>query len=151
LEHSLDGYEFEFLGEMDGKGNSTITNDYRFVHLDPTVGTNYYRLSQTDFDGTSKVADVIAIDYKSDEIVATVIPNPIRQNEINLNYISPQNSEVDIEVIDMTGKVLIQTTVSVLEGENNIQLPAQNWSSGIYYLRTIQNQTIKSIKFVKTN
>ncbi|MFT6320397.1 MAG: hypothetical protein ACJAT4_001322 [Granulosicoccus sp.] len=151
LEHSLDGYEFEFLGEMDGKGNSTITNDYRYIHRNPTVGTNYYRLAQTDFDGTSKVADVIAIDYKSDEIVATVIPNPIRQNEINLNYISPQNSEVDIEVIDMTGKVLIQTTVSVLEGENNIQLPAQNWSSGIYYLRTIQNQTIKSIKFVKTN
>jgi len=151
LEHSLDGYEFEFLGEMDGKGNSTITNDYRFVHLDPTVGTNYYRLSQTDFDGTSKVADVIAVDFKSDKVVAIVVPNPIRQNEVNLQYISPQNSEVEIEVIDMTGKVLIQTTVSVLEGENNIQLPAQNWSSGIYYLRTIQNQTIESIKFVKTN
>jgi hypothetical protein len=151
LEHSLDGYEFEFLTEVDGKGNSTITNDYRFVHLDPTVGTNYYRLSQTDFDGTSKIEDIIAVDYKSDKVVATVVPNPIRQNEINLNYISLQNSDLEVEVIDLTGKMLIQTTVSVSEGENNIQLPAQNWASGVYYLRTIQNQTIKSIKFVKTN
>ncbi len=151
LEHSLDGYEFEFLTEVDGKGNSTITNDYRFNHKDPTVGTNYYRLSQTDFDGTTKDAGVIAVDYKSDKIVATVMPNPIRQNEINLNYISPQDAEIEIEVIDMTGKVLIQTTVSVSEGENNIQLPIQNWASGVYYLRTIQNQTSKSIKFVKTN
>jgi len=151
LEHSTDGLNFEYLGEIDGKGNSNITNDYRFVHPDPTVGVNYYRLSQTDFDGTNKEADVIAVDYKSDKIIATILPNPIRQHEINLNYISPQNSEVEIEVIDMTGKVLIQTTISVSEGENNIQLPAQNWASGVYYLRTIQNQTIKSIKFVKTN
>ena len=151
LEHSIDGYEFEFLTEVDGKGNSTITTDYRFIHENPTIGTNYYRLSQTDFDGTHKVADVIAVDYKSDKVVATVVPNPIRQNEINLQYTSPQATEVEIEVIDMTGKVLIQTTVSVSEGENNIQLPAQSWASGVYYLRTIQNQTIKSIKFVKTN
>lgn len=151
LEHSIDGYDFEFLTEIDGKGNSTITNDYRFAHLDPTVGTNYYRLSQTDFDGTTKVEDVIAVDFKTGQVVATVTPNPIRQNEINLNYISPQSSAIDIEVIDMTGKVLIQTTVSVVEGGNNIQLPAENWSAGVYYLRTIQNQTIKTIKFVKTN
>ncbi|MFK7771309.1 MAG: M12 family metallo-peptidase [Saprospiraceae bacterium] len=151
LEHSIDGYNFKFLTEVDGKGNSTITNDYRYIHENPTVGTNYYRLSQTDFDGTIKVEDVIAVDYKSDVVVATVIPNPIRQNEINLQYISPQATEVDIEVIDMTGKVLIQTTVSVSTGENNIQLPVQNWSGGVYYLRTIQNQTIKSIKFVKMN
>ncbi len=151
LEHSTDGYDFEFLAEVDGKGNSTITNDYRFVHLDPTVGTNYYRLSQTDFDGTTKVEDVIAVDFKTGQVTAAVIPNPIRQNEINLQYTSPENSDVEVEVIDMTGKVLIQTTVSVSEGENNIQLPAQNWSAGVYYLRTIQNQTIKSIKFVKTN
>lgn len=151
LEHSLDGYDFKFLAEMDGKGNSTVVNEYRFIHQNPVVGTNYYRLSQTDFDGTTKVEGVIAVDFKSDKVIATVVPNPIRQNEINLNYISPQNSEVEIEVVDMTGKVLIQTTVSVTEGENNIQLPAQNWSNGVYYLRTIQNQTIKSIKFVKTN
>lgn len=151
LEHSTDGYDFKFLTEVDGKGNSTVVNTYRHIHDNPTIGTNYYRLSQTDFDGTTKVADVIAIDYKSDKVIATVVPNPIRQNEINLNYISPQNAEVEIEVIDMTGKVLIQTTVTVSEGENNIQLPIQNWSSGVYYLRTIQNQTIKSMKFVKTN
>jgi len=151
LEHSVDGYNFEYLAKVDGKGNSTVINDYRFVHLDPTVGTNYYRLSQTDFDGTEKVADVIAVDFKSGQIVATVIPNPIRQNEINLQYTSPQNANVEVEVIDMTGKVLIQKIISVVEGENNIMLPAQNWSSGVYYLRTIQSQTIKSIKFVKTN
>lgn len=151
LEHSTDGYDFEYLVELDGKGNSTIINEYRFIHLDPTIGTNYYRLSQADFDGTYKIVDVIAVEYKSDRVTASVIPNPIRQNEINLQYTSPENSDVEVEVIDMTGKVLIQTSVSVSEGENNIQLPAQNWSGGVYYLRTIQNQTIKTIKFVKTN
>jgi hypothetical protein len=151
LEHSTDGYDFKFLTAVDGKGNSSITNDYRYIHKDPMAGINYYRLSQTDFDGTFKVENIIAVDFKSDQVVATVIPNPIRQNEINLNYISPQNSDLEVEVIEMTGKVLIQITISVSEGENNIQLPAQNWASGVYYLRTIQNQTIKSIKLVKTN
>ncbi len=150
LEHSSDGVNFEYLGEIDGKGNSNNINDYRFVHPDPTVGTNYYRLSQTDYDGTSKIADVIAVDFKSDKVVAAVVPNPVREYEINLQYISPQNANVEIEVVDMTGKVLIQSTVLVSEGENNIQLPIGNWSAGVYYLRTIQNQTIKSIKFVKT-
>ncbi|MFK7771310.1 MAG: hypothetical protein AB8F94_04190 [Saprospiraceae bacterium] len=46
-------------------------------------------------------------------------------------------------------EINIQTTVSVFTGENNIQLPVQNWPSGVYYLQNIQNQTIKNIKFVK--
>lgn len=151
LKHSIDGYDFELLTNVDGKGNSIFINDYRFIHRNPTVGINYYQLSQTDFDGTTKVADIISVDFKSDKIIATVIPNPIRHHEINLNYISPQNSEIEIEVVNMTGKILIQTTVLVSEGENNIQLPTQDWSSGVYYLRTIQNHTIKSMKFVKTS
>ena len=43
------------MTKVDGNGNSTFVNDYRYIHLDPTVGTNYYRLSQTDFDVTTQV------------------------------------------------------------------------------------------------
>ena len=151
LEHSLSGYNFKELAKIDGDGNAITSNDYRFVHLDPTVGTNYYRLSQTDFDGTTTIEDVIAINFNSDEIMAAVVPNPVRQNQINLQYISPIEAEVIVQIIDMTGEVLIQTTVSVSRGENNIQLPPEDWNAGVYYLRTFQEETIKSVRFVKVN
>lgn len=151
IEHSTDGVNFEFLTKVDGSGNTTETINYRTVHKTPSIGTNYYRLSQTDYDGTHKIEGIRAVDFKSDEIVANIQPNPVSKDFVKLNYTSPVEAEVNIEVIDITGRLLIQKNIEVQAGNNLIELPAQDLANGVYFLRTRQAQTIKSIKFVKAD
>lgn len=65
LNHSTDGYNFTELAQLDGAGNSDQTLSYSFDHIRPAAGINYYRLSSTDFDGTTYQKGIIAVNTKS--------------------------------------------------------------------------------------
>ncbi|HEB62678.1 MAG TPA: T9SS type A sorting domain-containing protein [Bacteroidetes bacterium] len=149
LEHSTDGINFDFLTKVATKGNGTTEHNYRYTHQKPVVGANYYRLSQTDLDGTHKVVGVKVVTFKSDEVVVAIEPNPVRNNILNLKYTAPFKADVEIEVVDMTGRILLQDKMIANEGLNHFELPMNNLSNGVYFLRTKQAQNIQTIRFVK--
>ena len=51
---SVDRYEWTEVGIISGEGNTSTQMTYRWIDDSPMNGVNYYRLSQTDFDGTSE-------------------------------------------------------------------------------------------------
>ncbi len=65
LSHSTDGYNFTQLAQLDGAGNSDQTLSYSFDHTRPAAGINYYKLSSTDFDGSTYLKGIIAVNTKS--------------------------------------------------------------------------------------
>ena len=65
LSHSTDGYNFTQLAQLDGAGNSDQTLSYSFDHIRPAAGINYYKLSSTDFDGSTYLKGIIAVNTKS--------------------------------------------------------------------------------------
>lgn len=52
IEHSRDGLRFLPLAVVPGAGNTTMPQRYDWLHQGPAGGEHYYRLRQTDFDGT---------------------------------------------------------------------------------------------------
>lgn len=63
LERSIDGSSWTMINKQEGAENSTSPIDYKHDDLDYLPGQiNYYRLSQTDFDGETTVYDYIAVD-----------------------------------------------------------------------------------------
>jgi hypothetical protein len=67
LERSSDGINWEKIVEIDGSGNSTDYLNYFFDHFSfQKNNVNYYRLSQTDFDGTERESGIIvSLDNRS--------------------------------------------------------------------------------------
>jgi hypothetical protein len=61
VERSADGYNFENIGTVQGAGNSTATNYYTYTDVHPYISTTYYRLKQSDFDGSYQYSSVINI------------------------------------------------------------------------------------------
>lgn len=63
------------IGRVTGAGSSQSRIDYELVDAFPLVGTNYYKLRQTDFDGAFADSYVIAVDF---DVGNTFIafPNP---------------------------------------------------------------------------
>ena len=77
IERSLDGIEFQDIGRVYGAGNSMEAIDYSFVDQQPSGNLSYYRLKQTDVDGTFDYSPVVAIHCQvggSNELL--VWPNP---------------------------------------------------------------------------
>jgi hypothetical protein len=73
VQHSTDGVEFTSLGNVAGQGTKQSATTYNFVDASPMAGINYYRLKQTDFDGTSSYSNIIAINL---DLEWLLYPNP---------------------------------------------------------------------------
>jgi len=64
IQHSKDGKTFEDIGIIDGAGNSNKNISYSWTDEYNIEGVNYYRLSQTDFDGTIVYFKIIYVNLK---------------------------------------------------------------------------------------
>ncbi|MFN7656435.1 MAG: hypothetical protein ACK5OW_01465 [bacterium] len=72
LERSLDGIRFQEIQQIDGMGNSNVIQEYSTRDFELNTGLIYYRLIQTDYDGTRTYSDIIVINrdpYKSLKVV----------------------------------------------------------------------------------
>ena len=114
LSHSTDGYNFSELAQLDGAGNSDQTLSYSFDHTRPAAGINYYKLSSTDFDGSTYLKGIIAINTKSNLSFYNVITSSIELS-----------SKSSVELYSLEGKL-------ILTAEKTMQIPFNE--SGVYLL-----------------
>jgi len=77
LERSSDGVLWQLVGTMKGAGNSTMPIDYSFTDSAPLTQHSYYRLKQTNVDGSVQFSDIIS--FSNCEVgreALTIYPNP---------------------------------------------------------------------------
>jgi len=114
LSHSTDGYNFTELAQLDGAGNSDQTLSYSFDHTRPAAGINYYRLSSTDFDGTTYQKGIIALNTKSNLIFYNAITSSIELS-----------SKSSVALYSLEGRL-------ILTSEKTTHIPFNE--SGVYLL-----------------
>lgn len=134
IEKSIDGEVFSPIGVVDGKGNTSTTTNYSFLDREPSIGYNFYRLSQTDFDGTTEYLDVQFVQYDGGAVAtgSVVYPNPVLSNEVFI--------QADLRF----GMLLVNATLynalgqkvftAVLEeNQEHLQVPTA-LENGVYFL-----------------
>lgn len=130
VERSNDGINFSFLGTINGAGTSAVFNTYHLVDHMPFEGTNYYRLSQTDVDGNQKYYTVKRINYKSNKGFSTGIFNN-GKGQISVVIHSTKATQMNMQVLDITGKEMLQRSFSVNSGGETQRLYL---NTGVYVL-----------------
>ncbi|HXD91557.1 MAG TPA: T9SS type A sorting domain-containing protein, partial [Bacteroidia bacterium] len=135
IERSLDGTNFISISEIKGANNSTTTLDYSVFDEEPAVGINYYRLKQTDYNGKFKYSKVISVNYLSKGAsFSNLHPNPANEN-INFDLYSPVNTKGNLQVMDITGRVISEESQNISAGNQTIGTTLNALSNGIYYLK----------------
>jgi hypothetical protein len=84
VEHSSDGVTWREIAYIPGAGNTAFENRYSYQHSSFSETINYYRLRQTDFDGTEEVFQVVAVDNRMEKQVLKEV-NALGQ-EIDATY-----------------------------------------------------------------
>jgi hypothetical protein len=74
VEKSKDGSHWFELGTVKGNGSTTVKNNYAFTDESPYIGTSYYRLSQTDFNGTTRIITTEQALFESTKYLLYPIP-----------------------------------------------------------------------------
>ncbi len=75
VERSRDAVLFEEVGQVPGAGHSNTPLHYTFNDMRPYPGVSYYRLRQTDFDGTATWSQAVPVHFTT-TVGVSVYPNP---------------------------------------------------------------------------
>jgi hypothetical protein len=151
LLHSRNGTDYEPLTSLPGAGTTSETRNYGYLHENPPGGTNYYRLRQQDFDGSTKAFDPISVLRESGlEGLVSVYPNPAT-DKLVLEFDSPREHTVGLRVYNQLGFAVTEMDISVSKGHEVVQLKTDDYPEGIYVLETISGDLKEYHRIAKTN
>ena len=134
LERSLDGIRFDAISQVEGVGNTTDVQTYSFMDKDAFEGTNYYRLTQVDLDGTSEAFTVITAKVETGQTVLHVLPNPVKDiARVRLEGTVSNNAQFNL--VSTTGQLIKSVKVTNVGGIQEINLT--DIQAGVYFLQVI--------------
>ncbi|MBX2946174.1 MAG: T9SS type A sorting domain-containing protein [Cyclobacteriaceae bacterium] len=149
LERSSNGEHFEELAIIPGAGTTNERNNYFEIDRAPYYGKTYYRLKQTDFDGTITYSKIVHV--KTDEdpsVVLTVYPNPNKGKVLNFSLNSKPFQLHSFDIFNQHGVTLES---QVIQSASVVDFSAELKSSlpqGIYFIKIHYNDTVKTLKLI---
>ncbi len=141
VERSMDSKSWAKLIDQTARGTA---NDYQTIDDKPVYGINYYRLKMVDNDGSFTYSKTVAIEWtKPSSKQWTVFPNPVK-NKLYLTGNEDISGEKPVQVLDITGKVVLKTTINQIRNG----LSVNNLSNGSYILDIKDKQENERKSFV---
>lgn len=119
---------------------STTSDHYpiytEFILSNSTITSNVNRLT-AGIESTEQKLDIKAV---------------VQGNTLNAYIQSSTGSRVAIQILDMNGKILTNTTINSMKGTQHLRWDVSNWSSGIYLIKAQnKNQTKIQKVFISKN
>lgn len=143
VEKSANGIDWELLATITGAGNSQSLKTYSTRDIEPLELT-YYRLKQTDFDGSLKIHAPITIrrDLDAQGMFSELYPNPTN-DQIYFNY-SGSDFETPLEVTlsSIGGKVIKTIVYTDFNKNQGLNLSTDYLSNGMYQVVLKQGEKI---------
>lgn len=123
IEYSFDGFNWNELTTIDGAGNSNSENTYSYVHRISGFNMIYYRLKQSDFDGTTVELKTVSLQNMNKENITI----DVKANTVN---IFSENDIFEVVVTDIQGRKISLETVAdnvnhkelIVEGQKGIKI-----------------------------
>lgn len=127
IERSIDARSWETVIRVSGQGSTNDVHHYKYTDSNYIRGRSYYRLSQTDYDGTSELFRPKTIVVNPLPEAQFAYPNPIQGGEMLTIQGTPLQSW---RLLDSYGKIRL----TGFFGSNTDQISTQGIDSGMYYL-----------------
>ncbi|MBL6447439.1 T9SS type A sorting domain-containing protein [Fulvivirga sp. 29W222] len=143
IEKSTDGKSFIGVGQIAGNGTTDVSNAYVWKDKAQLVEKVYYRLKQTDFNGSYTYERVIVVDANNDKSPELeVMPNPVSQDDLIYIHGAIENEAWQIK--NTNGQVLREGILSGRPATVDIS----GLNSGIYILDLHSNRHQKQVKII---
>ncbi len=136
----------------DGQNDLTINEpffpdtEYQWRIYPYNQSSTGYGFSETFFFTTGSVTSVAQLkEVDSFEIIPNIVNN---RDQILLNINSTESINVDVQVLDIAGKVISSNSNNLFTGENNIDLSVSGLNSGVYFVKLQSETGIVTKRFI---
>ena len=139
VERSADAVAFTALLQVPGAGNSQSVIDYADVDPSPLDGLSYYRLRQTDLDGTTEVSDAVPVYFSG----GRGQPLQVLYGDDGLFLMHDFAPGSTLEVMDIAGRVVGSTGITA---KGLVKVPLDAMAHGVYLLRMTDGARTESTR-----
>ncbi len=141
VERSEDGVDFAPIARLSGAGNSQVPTDYSYEDASPLDLLTYYRIRQTDFDGTTTFSRVVAVEWNGSAGLL-LAPNPLEGDRFSVPA-STLGSRM--ELISNSGKLAYMAKIT----SNVVEWP--ELPPGVYQVRITDDAStsVRTARLVK--
>jgi len=151
ISRSADAITWEPLTVVAGAGSSNQALSYTYTDTRPLEGTAYYRIHQTDYDGTTEYFDPVSIscDAEAQNGHVTVYPNPVEEQFTVSITTGTGDQNAVVELYDITGKKVASRQIQTTAGQNMVAMERSGLAAGTYFIRVhaagVEAATLKVI------
>jgi hypothetical protein len=146
IERSEDGINFADLLTVPGSINSSTVVPYQAIDNYPIPGTSYYRLRQTDTDGTTSHSKIVSV-HSTENTYLIISPNPFDGKKLDIYSLSA--GEKLISITDFLGKTLSSNRYTLSSnGTHTTIMFNKPLVSGIYFIRVAAGNTVITRKVI---
>lgn len=149
LERSSNGTNFTAIATIDGKGNTNTASAYTYLDKEAPAGMSYYRISQTNFDGTRNYGGTVTLVRGETTLgVTTIYPVPATHN-VTVKFVSAQTAKIQANTYDAAGRLMNTQNINATGGENTLNIDVANYPSGVYFVKLNNGNEVITTNFVK--
>jgi hypothetical protein len=129
IEKSKNLTDIFIVGTVAGAGISNSILNYTLTDKNPGVGTVYYRIRQTDYDGASFITNWMSVDIPLNNVIGVSVDNSTDQ--IKISFGNDVTSNFVINVYDIIGH-RVATVIRPYDGESTMSIDLNKNVNGIY-------------------
>ncbi len=112
LETSTDGVNWKELTKVKGAGTAQQAKTYSFLDTKNTSVSTYYKLSQTDFDGTRNELALKFIPLTDFQF--RMFPNPAAENKVHIDFSNTSDDAASVIIRNELGQVVFLTNLDAI-------------------------------------
>jgi hypothetical protein len=136
---------FAAIGTVKGNGTTLATQQYDLLDRQAPIGTAYYRLRQTDFNGVSRVVGNVISLHRQSIANHSISIAPVPANTTAQISFTANEGIATVQLYDINGKLHINQALTV--GQNGLaayQANLNSLSAGVYLVRITDSKGIVS-------
>ena len=151
VERSINGVEFEDLLYENGAGNSQQRITYQRFDYSPQIGENYYRLKQTDYDGTSALSQIEVVEFEGALMQLKLFPNPSKGINLFIQMDRLKAGNYNVNISNSKGQNVMKTQFVIQSEVNQFQkelLDGVQLTPGTYILEFSNTKNREAYQFI---
>ncbi len=147
IERSTGDNRYEVIATIVGAGTSNTNRTYLKEDRGLAPGIYYYRLKQTDYDGTSKFVGEIAVRINGEQDFV-LSPN-VTSTDTKLQMFLGNASYTYIQIYDVNGNLVFEDKKEFPKGTTSFAIPSSGFSQGTYFVKVFDGQQNTTLKLIK--
>jgi hypothetical protein len=142
VERSIDLEQWQEVNVTPGAGTSVAPIEYSSRDASPLNGTSYYRLRQTDLDGSSSLSQAVPVTF-TEGVAVSIHPVPFRE-QLQVRAVDAEVLSIDLH--SMTGQ---RIPVTVHRSGTGVWLDTSALAPGAYSIRVWTSAGSRTSTIVK--